>query len=540
MSQEVENLKGTQILDDKNEINKLTGKDSMSLTEFIGPQLPKIQLDTSNFESEREDEAVSELKDVWKSDLTSKGLTYSLRSLSKRNLTTSDRTPETTQDLEYEEVIATVEEKNDTLLSGELLITETEGTEDIEKSTQLELAQLKPVFESEPVTSPMEVEETVNEELLTSRLHFDENTELIEIARWRSTKKEQYTRGSIWSPDGTCLLTAINQLGILVFDTPTDIYQVESIDPARPVSKLVPAFQISDSKESNIYDMAWYPGMTSLDPATCCFLVTRQHEPIHCYDAFDGTLRCTYRGYNDVDECEPALSVCFSTDGDHIFAGFKKSIKTFLTARPGRDFETIKTKSAVSAISATENIIAAGGWNTSISIFDQRNQVTEAPVYIITGQHKGGITHLKLLGDNWLISGGRKDNKLILWDLRNVLAKPYCIYNREVATNQRIYFDMSLEGKWLISGNTNGQLRAWNLFETFADPEAPVNEYSYPLYEDCCNGVSAHPSLPVVASCSGQFRFENDDIRNNFVNMWWVNNIHEHESLTLDEFQVES
>lgn len=49
------------------------------------------------------------------------------------------------------------------------------------------------------------------------------------------------------------------------------------------------------------------------------------------WDAFNGELRCTYRGYDDVDEIEAAISVIFSNDGENIYAGYKKSIKVFDT-----------------------------------------------------------------------------------------------------------------------------------------------------------------------------------------------------------------
>ena len=61
------------------------------------------------------------------------------------------------------------------------------------------------------------------------------------------------------------------------------------------------------------------------------WLATRQHEPIHMWDAFDGKLLCTYRGYDDVDEVESAISVTFSNDGQKVLAGFKKSLKQFDT-----------------------------------------------------------------------------------------------------------------------------------------------------------------------------------------------------------------
>ena len=52
------------------------------------------------------------------------------------------------------------------------------------------------------------------------------------------------------------------------------------------------------------------------------------------WDACSGELRCTYRGFNDVDEVTPAFSVCFSPDGQHILGGYTKAIHV---GRAGRD-----------------------------------------------------------------------------------------------------------------------------------------------------------------------------------------------------------
>lgn len=40
---------------------------------------------------------------------------------------------------------------------------------------------------------------------------------------------------------------------------------------------------------------------------------------------------------------------------------------------------------------------------------------------------------------------------------------------REVNTNQKISIDLSLDGKWLVSGGTDGKVQVWN-----------VREQSYP------------------------------------------------------------
>lgn len=49
------------------------------------------------------------------------------------------------------------------------------------------------------------------------------------------------------------------------------------------------------------------------------------------WDAFSGELRCSYRGYDDVDEVESAISIVFSNDAQKVIGGFKKTIKIFDT-----------------------------------------------------------------------------------------------------------------------------------------------------------------------------------------------------------------
>ena len=68
-----------------------------------------------------------------------------------------------------------------------------------------------------------------------------------------------------------------------------------------------------------------------------------QAHPIHLWDACGGDLRCTYRGYNDVDEVTAAFSVCFSPDGRKVLGGYSKSIAVFDVSRPGRDYTKVTT-----------------------------------------------------------------------------------------------------------------------------------------------------------------------------------------------------
>lgn len=213
----------------------------------------------------------------------------------------------------------------------------------------------------------------------------------------------------------------------------------------------------------------------------CSWLATRQHEPIQMWDAYHGDLRCSYRGYNAVDEVESALSVLFSPDGQEVIGGYKKSIKIFRTDIPGRDCCSfpIKSPSSALACSLVHNILGIGSWVGSISLFDKRDPFQGEVCQM--NDHRGGITYLRFLEQkNVLISGARKENDLFLWDLRNTQA-PLGRLFRNVNTNQKIYFDVSNDEKWLISGDTSGIMHAWNLNAQNSKDQTVILEINFEI-----------------------------------------------------------
>uniref|UniRef100_A0A1I8NMM6 WD repeat-containing protein 79 n=1 Tax=Stomoxys calcitrans TaxID=35570 RepID=A0A1I8NMM6_STOCA len=333
----------------------------------------------------------------------------------------------------------------------------------------------------------------------------------IELGRrlWKSNDQKQcYTKGCLWSPDGTCLLVPIHMDGMHVIELPTDLYTMQEIDTNRELSALSTAVHVKEG--GMVYDCSWYPFMNSTDPATCCWLATRQHEPIQMWDAFTGELRCSYRGYDDVDEVEAAISIAFSNDGQKVVGGYKKNIKIFDTNIPGREYTTVPVKQTVSCFAFTnqnDNCVTTGSWNSHIYHYDLRAPKL-GPLFVL-GDHTGGITWLKYSSyntDSWyLFSGARRDDRILKWDMRNY-QQPVTTFKRNVSTNQRIYFDLSPMHKWLISGDTKGLLRIW-------DTDGNMNEENLqiPLHSDCCNGVSFHPSLPILSTSSGQFHFNDID-----------------------------
>ncbi|KAH8361684.1 hypothetical protein KR084_011624, partial [Drosophila pseudotakahashii] len=329
---------------------------------------------------------------------------------------------------------------------------------------------------------------------------------LVELGRrcWTSSAEAQhYTKGCLWSPDGTCLLIPVHLDGMHVMELPTDLYSTSTVQRTRSLSKLQSAVHVPEG--GTVYDCVWFPHMNSQQPDTCFWLATRQHEPIHMWDAFDGTLRCSYRGYDAVDEVMAAISLSFSHDGQKIYAGFKRCIKIFDTSRPGRLCDDYPVKFAISCIAQTSthpNTLTCGNWQGYIQHFDLRCSPKQGPLFTLGG-HEGGITQLRYGGNRFgewhLFSGARKCGKLLQWDMRNY-KKPLVEFQRHVDTNQRIHFDFTPDCRWLTSGDTRGALNIWDLREY---GEASVLQ----LHSDCCNGVGLNPVLPVLATTSGQYHF---------------------------------
>lgn len=183
------------------------------------------------------------------------------------------------------------------------------------------------------------------------------------------------------------------------------------------------------------------------------------------FDAFDGALRCTYRGYDTVDEVEAALSVCFAADGSSIIGGYRKSIKVFRTDLPGRDFNNYILKSPASCLAVhtiQENLLAIGSWDATISTLDFRAPKSDN-FNRFSKVHTGGVTQMEFSPDgNRLFTGARRDGQLVCWDLRQT-AVPLYKLQRTISTNQRIHFDICRQGRWLASGDTGGLLHVWDL-----------------------------------------------------------------------------
>ena len=126
-----------------------------------------------------------------------------------------------------------------------------------------------PIKEKQPYNDE-EAMDCDNKEIELRPVDFFIEKNVVELARssWRgSTKHQRYLKGCLWSPDGTCLLTTVTGDGMHVFETPRDLYEAETISPARPLDCLQSAVHIKEG--GTVYDYCWFPFMSSNDPATC-------------------------------------------------------------------------------------------------------------------------------------------------------------------------------------------------------------------------------------------------------------------------------
>ncbi|XP_072179905.1 telomerase Cajal body protein 1-like [Diadema setosum] len=329
-----------------------------------------------------------------------------------------------------------------------------------------------------------------------------------------------FLKGCKWSPDGLCIVTNSDDHTLRFFNLPPELCggSREKDEGSGPPEDIWSVLQISEGEL--IYDYAWYPQMNSYYPETCCLVSSCRDHPVHLWDAFSGSLRGTYKPINTVDELSTPHSLCFSRNGKRLFCGFNKQIRIFRTDRPGRDCEVIPTKGkgaagqsgiiSCFAMAPELNLFAAGSYSKSVGLYSADN----SKLMCLLEGHSGGVTHLQFSPDRTkLYSGGRKDNEILCWDVRNT---GHVLFSalREVSTHQRIYFDLDGEGHYLVSGNQNGTVTVWDTTQTpMTSPSVNSDPLLLPTmkfkaHQDCVNGVSLHPYLPVMATASGQRRLQ--------------------------------
>ncbi|KAG0227350.1 Telomerase Cajal body protein 1 [Actinomortierella wolfii] len=378
---------------------------------------------------------------------------------------------------------------------------------------------------------------------------------LKDYGKMLNEQENNYFKALKWSPDGSCLLSASNDNNLRVFALPNTSGN-GSMDSSIEPSLLEEGLIVREGEA--IYDMCWYPGMTTQDPSSCCFLSSSRDHPVHLWDAYTGELRCSY---TIVDHCEVNVapnSLSFNLDGSKIYCGLNNMIEVFDTTRPGRDSTKRPTtptrrskkgqKGVISCLTFNPDgsgLYAAGSYSKSIGLYDSKTDhlvlmLKDRDQYGRKKKHKaataakvtttttttplGGITQLQFSPDgHYLYSASRQDPWIRCWDIRNTTEVLFWLRRPGPTTNQRISFDISSDGRWLTTGDALGGVSFFDLSEPDREQRARQAEtgsegsggeipnrerYSFIAHEDIVCSATFNPVYPILATCSGQRKYQ--------------------------------
>lgn len=213
-------------------------------------------------------------------------------------------------------------------------------------------------------------------------------------------------------------------------------------------------------------------------------------------------------------------------------------IQIFDTTRPGKDCQkkpTVPTrkskkgqKGVISCLAFNpdhSDLYAAGSFLKSIGLYDSRadelllllrdkNQRANgrrgkpSPVATtnndgavsdqkygngaISSTPMGGVTQVQFSPDGqYLYSASRQDPFIRCWDIRNTANVLFRLERQGDLTNQRLGFDVSSDGRWLSTGDMNGDITIFDL-SNCADPDA----------ERLVTRISGHNGRPLCAVCN--------------------------------------
>lgn len=105
------------------------------------------------------------------------------------------------------------------------------------------------------------------------------------------------------------------------------------------------------------------------------------------------------------------------------------------------------------------------------------------------------------LDGNYLFTGGRKDDFIHCWDIRNTMQVVFSM-DRPVTNNQRVSFSIDASERYLTSGIQDGKVRIYDLAQN------GMITHEFQAHADAVNAAALHPSGPFLLSASGQRHFD--------------------------------
>ncbi|KAF8761248.1 WD40 repeat-like protein [Rhizoctonia solani] len=284
-----------------------------------------------------------------------------------------------------------------------------------------------------------------------------------------------FFRNVQWCMDGSSLLGVTEHASLEILDL-TD--QDDRIELKHRLSLPQPA---------PILSTAWFPAASSSDPASFCLVAAVRDTPIKLFDASDGRVRASYRIVDHRERFIAPHCMAFNMYMNRLYCGFEDAIEVFDVHCPGEGtrLHTIPTKKSRDGMRGEH-----GRPSTELARGDE-----------------GGVTQIRFnpIQPHILYAAFRRTPMIARWDLRNP-SEPDLLYDRGLAsTNQRLGFDLSLNGRWLTAGDEGGQISTFDaLGET-----GQVSTIS--AHNDSIGAINFHPTKPYLVSTSGSRHFRDTD-----------------------------
>ena len=298
-------------------------------------------------------------------------------------------------------------------------------------------------------------------------------------------------KGCLWSPDGTCLLTAGDDARLRVLELPPRMIDA----PGAPVGAQAwrPAFETK--KAECVYDYAWYPRLHSSERSTCVFAACSRAQPPCLHDAFDGTRRASYVLKDAADEPAPCLALAFSPSGSvlRLCARKRSRIATFDVATSQLVADAgVPQRGPLSCLACVDDhVFVAGGYAGQVRVYDDRGACTGVA---LKDAAMGGVSRVRAV-NGMVYTSHRNEDVVRGFDVRSRGVVSKC--RRRGGAHQR--FDFDVFGEVLVAGDAGGQVRAFDL------AAGGVEKPSRVLLTEpsAANGVAVHPHRDWLAVARG-------------------------------------
>lgn len=363
-----------------------------------------------------------------------------------------------------------------------------------------------------------------------------------------SKYQNNFFKEAQFSPDGTTIVTHNSDGCLRTFVLPPDL-----LDEGKDPHHLAPYSVLTSP--TNVQSYALYPGFSLQDLSTTLVLSAPVDQPLRLTNAMDSSFtHATYPYIHSKTEAYISPnSLVFHSDGNYFVAGSHGAVSIFDTARTSegpiakhitkpRDPKMAATSMRdggliMSLAISSDGLLASGSANRTVGIFSSSGHGSCQTAFSVApsrgdpeaSTYSGtGITSLAWTPDSrYLLVGERQSDGIHVYDVRNQLKRLAWLAGRNALTTQRLGFSTvpTRSGLEVWAGGVDGTVRMWQNPGQIEGVQQPDSEL-VGMHGDPISSAVWHPGGAVMATCSGQRRFDDEDdkttLPDNSLKVWTV------------------